>query len=58
MVIFFNVLFLIVPCKHADLVLDHHQLPSYALAEIELLLQSHGKNMEENYPMKNNLMCP
>ena len=34
---------------HADLVLDDNQLKSYTLAEIERLLQSHGKNMKEDY---------
>ena len=31
--------------------LDDHQLRSYSLAEIEKLLQRHGKNMKDNYPM-------
>jgi len=32
-------------------VLDDSQLKSYALAEIELLLQYHGKSMKDDYPM-------
>lgn len=31
--------------------LDDSQLRSYALAEIEQLLQSHGKSMKDDYPM-------
>ena len=31
--------------------LDDSQLRSYALAEIELLLQFHGKSMKDDYPM-------
>jgi hypothetical protein len=34
----------------ADLVLDEDQLKSYALEEIERLLQSHGKDTKEDYP--------
>ena len=30
--------------------LDDEQLKSYTLAEIERLLQGHGKNMKEDYP--------
>ena len=31
--------------------LDDNQLRSYALAEIERLVQKHGKNMKDDYPM-------
>lgn len=33
-----------------DLVLDDDQIKSYGLAEIEVLLQAHGKVMKEDYP--------
>jgi Cdc6-like AAA superfamily ATPase len=35
---------------HTDLQLDEEQIKSYALAEIEKLLQSHGKNFKDHYP--------
>ena len=34
----------------ADLVLDDEQLKNYTLAEIERLVQCHGKSMKEDYP--------